>query len=317
MSLSKIKGMEKKKMLMVFPPLVGIIILLVVSLIFPEPGMIGVTVLLSIMVSVVPYVTWKYFRVKKVNAMEKQLPNFLRDLVDAKKSGLTLTQALKEASQNEYGMLNGDVDKMSKQLSWNMSFDEVMMRFAERNRDSVMIGRTVKMIMEAKRSGGKVISAMETVSSDVSTLIEINQKRRSEMSQHAAVLYLIYFMFLVITIILSKFLVPMTEELGGDDMMLGDGGGQICTTPMQASEEFVCSFFQSFARSLGLGTGEGIYYEGLFLSMVLIQGIFTGLIIGQVRNNSPSAGIKHSMIMAGTGLVLYVLASRYIPIEIM
>ncbi len=316
MSKKVVGNASPDKKLTLVPPLIGLVLVLIISLVFPEPGMIGITILLSVLISVSPYATWKYFRIKKINGMEQQLPNFLRDLVEAKKSGLTLTQALREASKNEYGMLNEEVNKMSKQLSWNMSFDEVLENFAKRNRDSTMIGRTVKMIMEAKRSGGKVISAMETVSSDVSTIIEVNEKRKSDMAQHSAVLYLIYFMFLAITIILSKFLVPMTEELADGELMIGEGGGQICTAPMQTSENVICSFFESFAGILGLGT-EGLYYQGLFLSMVLIQGIFTGLMIGQVRNNSPSAGIKHSLIMAGSGLIIYIIAARYIPIEIM
>ncbi len=309
--------LDKEDMLLLFPTAFSAVLILSVLLLHPEPGMIGITILLSIMVSVSPYAIWKYFRVKKVKGMERQFPNFLRDLVEAKKSGLTLTEALREASDNEYGMLNEEVEKMSNQLSWNMSFDEVMTKFGERNNDSDMISRTVKIIMEAKRSGGNIISAMETISSDVSRLIEIEKKRKSEMSQHAAVMYLIYFMFVGITIILSKILVPMTTEIGaGDDaLMMGDGGA-VCAPATQPSEELICSVFEGIALSLGIGAGEGAYYEGLFLSMVLVQGMFSGLIIGQIRNNSAVSGIKHSLIMTGIGLVSYIIASRYVTIEI-
>lgn len=310
--------MDKEDKLLIFPAVFSVFLILGVVLLHPEPGMIGITILLSIMISISPYAIWKYFRVKKVKGMEKQFPNFLRDLVEAKKSGLTLTEALKEASENEYGMLNEEVEKMSNQLSWNMSFDEVMTKFGERNKDSDMISRTVKIIMEAKRSGGNIISAMETISSDVSRLIEIEKKRKSEMSQHAAVMYLIYFMFLAITIILSKILVPMTTEIGGEGgkaLMIGSGG-TICSPATQPSEELICSMFEGIALALGIGGEGGAYYEGLFLSMVLVQGMFSGLIIGQIRNNSAVSGIKHSLIMTGVGLVTYIIAARYVTIEI-
>lgn len=313
----EITDMDLKDKLLLFPSIAGILLVFFVSILHPEPGMIGITVLLSIMISITPYAMWKYFRVKKVKGMERQFPNFLRDLVESKKSGLTLSEALRNAADNEYGMLNEEVKKMSNQLSWNMSFDEVMTKFGERNSDSTMITRTVKIIMEAKRSGGNIISAMETISSDVSRLIEIEKKRKSEMSQHAAVMYLIYFMFLAITIILSKILVPMTTELGGQgsDLMLG-GGGTICAPATQISEKLICSVFESIAIGLGIGSGQGAYYQGLFISMVLVQGMFSGLIIGQIRNNSAVSGIKHSLIMTGVGLVTYILAANYITFEI-
>ncbi len=316
-------NMGVKKIVTIVPPMIGVLIVLIVSLLYPDPGVIGITVLFSLMLSISPYATWKYFRVKRIKAMENQFPNFLRDLVEAKKSGMTLSQALKDASKNEYGMLNEEVKKMSNQLSWNMSFDEVMTGFSKRNNESDLITRTVRILMEAKKSGGNIVSAMETLSSDVSTVIEIEEERKSEMMQHAAVMYLIYFMFVAITVVLSKVLVPMTTEMDmggggglGMGIGLGDGGG-ICTPPMPFSEDFVCSFFESFAMAFGLGVEGGLYYEGLFVSMVIVQGIFSGLIIGQIRNNSAASGFKHSVIITGVGLVAYILASRYVPMEIM
>ncbi len=308
--------MDKKTKLLVFPPVIGVVFVLAVVLIYPDPGMIAASLLFSLMVSVSPFAVWKYFRVKKIKDMEKQFPNFLRDLVEGKKSGLTLTEALEDTSKNEYGELNEEVDKMAKQLSWNLSFDEVMEKFSERVAESDLMGRTVKIIMEAKRSGGQVVSAMETVSADVSSLIEMEEKRKSKMSQHAAVMYVIYFMFVVITVILSKILVPMTTDLaGGEEMMIGAGGG-VCSAPMQPVEGIICTIFESFALALGLGAEGGAYYEGLFMSMVLVQGIFSGLLIGQIRNNSTVSGFKHSVIMTGVGLVVYILAARYVTIEI-
>lgn len=309
-------GLNKKEVLLVFPPAVGILFVFLVSLLFPEPGMIGGSILLSIMISIAPYAVWKYIRVKNIKAMEEQFPNFLRDLVGSTKSGMTLTEALRETSKNEYGKLNREIEKMSNQLSWNMSFDEVINSFADRVEESNIMSRSIKIIMEAKKSGGDMVSTIETVSSDVSTLIELDKKRKSELSQQAAIMYIIYFMFVVIAILLSKILVPMTTELGEAESPLMGEGGAICTPPMEMVEEFICSIFQSIGSMMGVGVGAGAYYEGVFLSMVLIQGLLSGLMIGQIRNDSATSGMKHSLIMVGVGLTVYIMAARYLTIEI-
>ena len=50
-----------------------------------------------------------------------------------------------------------------------------------------------------------------------------------------------------------------------------------------------------------LGAGATCYYNALFLIMVVVQGIFTGLVAGQIGENSIVAGFKHSLIMTFSG----------------
>ena len=51
---------------------------------------------------------------------------------------------------------------------------------------------------------------------------------------------------------------------------------------------------------MGIPLGIANYYVAIFFYVVLIQGIFMGLIAGQLGENSITAGSKHSLIMAFT-----------------
>lgn len=73
-------------------------------------------------------------------------------------------------------------------------------------------------------------------------------------------------------------------------------------------EKFVCSFFISISKVFGLGSGVPGYYKGLFLSMILVEAIFSGLIIGQISNNSAPSGIRHSLIMIGVGFTAFIVS---------
>lgn len=316
--LRDIKDWPLEKKVKVIPPTVGVGITLITVVAFPgEIGMLGVSILFALLISFTPYSLYGYFITKRIRSHEDQFPNFLRDLVESKKSGMTLPQAIKSTSKNEYGKLSPQIRKMNNQIALGVSFEEVLDKFANRMEGSKLIQRSIRIIINAQKSGGDLVSTMETIASDAATIKEMEKEKKSKMQQHSMVMYLIYFMFLGITVILSKVLIPMTEmgrmsgQEGGLGVALGGGGG-ICI-PIETTtgiQNFVCSFFLSMSEVFGLGTGMGGYYKGLFLSMILIEGIFSGLIIGQISNNSPSAGIKHSLILTGVGFTAFLLTVK-------
>lgn len=301
--------------LKIIPATIGVIIILIPVITAPgNVGLLGVAVLFALLISFIPFTSYRYYQTKKITALEDQFPNFLRDLVESKKSGMTLPQAIEQASQNEYGRLSPEVKKMQHQLSLGVSFREVLSKFSERMEGSDLIQRSVGIIIEAKEGGGNVVSTMETIASDAATIKEMEEERKSKMQQHSVVMYLIYFMFMGIAIMLSKVLIPMTQMKGVSAEGLGVSMGQasLCT-PLEAKigvQRFVCSFFLSMAKVFGLGSGMPGYYKSLFLSMILIQGIFSGLIIGQISENSPFAGVKHSLIMIGVGFTAFLLGVK-------
>ena len=82
-------------------------------------------------------------RVKeKTNQMEEKFPDFLRDLAEYWKGGLSMTVAVQTLATSEYGALNHEVKKMSDQLSWGVSFGDVIDVCAER--EEKLIDETVR-----------------------------------------------------------------------------------------------------------------------------------------------------------------------------
>ena len=67
-----------------------------------------------------------------INAIEEKFPDFLRDMAEYWKGGLSMTVAVQTLAGSEYGALNNEVKKMSDQLSWGVAFSDVIGMFAER-----------------------------------------------------------------------------------------------------------------------------------------------------------------------------------------
>ncbi len=287
------------------PPIIAAILMFVGILMFwGNAAMIGNFILLGLVIGVIPYVILSYFDYEKIRAVEDQLPLFLLDLAETQKAGMGFPDALKMAAKTDYGKLSPEIIKMNNQLSWGIPLQEVLRRFSKRMSKSNSIRRVIGIINEAYISGGDVVRTMEAIAEDIVTVNEVEKERKSMMFQHVIVMYAIYFIFIGIIIGLSKTLIPMLElnveaaSMGGI-MTFQDP----CTTCIASSHIYCisCKIYGFVCEMFNLGVGASCYYNALFLIMATVQGIFTGLVSGQIGENSITAGFKHSLIMTFSG----------------
>ncbi|MDD5416710.1 MAG: type II secretion system F family protein [Candidatus Aenigmarchaeota archaeon] len=302
MDLKKLKmNFEAKKL----PPIIASAMVFIGIIVFwGNAAMIGNFILLALMIGVIPYILISYFEYQKIRVIEDQMPVFLLDLAETQKAGMGLPDALKTVSKTDYGKLTDEIKKMNDQLSWGIPLQEVLGRFAYRMRKSGTVSRVIRVINEAYSSGGDVVRTMEAISSDITTIKEAEKQRQSMMFQHVLVMYAIYFIFIGIIVGLSKTLIPMLEmnteaaAMGGiltfQDPCLACVGSNHIYCISCATYGFTCQMFN-------LGGGASCYYNSLFLLMAVIQGIFAGLVAGQIGENSIVAGFKHSLIMTFSG----------------
>ena len=235
-----------------------------------------------------PYLFYQYFDYTRTKAIEDKFPDFLRSLAEAQRSGITLIDAIHQARDVDYGALTPEILKMSSQLSWGVPFPKVMRMFEDRMSRSEFIKRTVTVVMEAFESGGDIAEAMSSVASNAVLVKDLEAERQNKLAQQVLVMYVIFFIFLGMVIVLQKILGPLfTMNLsgGGGGLFGGAAGGG--------------SVSQQFGPS---------YYRKMFFSMVVIQGVFNGLLAGQLGEGRVVAGIKHAAIMLITGVAIFMVA---------
>ncbi len=240
---------------------------------------------IGLFVGAFPYFIYRYLRYTKVKAMEDAFPEFLRNLSESQKSGITFTQAIITASKIDYGALSDEIKKMAAQISWGIPLPRVLEKFSERVRDSDFLRRSTAIILEAYRSGGDVAEVMESVAESARLVKELEAERKSRFNQQLLIMYAIYIIFLVIIVALNKILLPMFALSSSEDI-----GGM----------------------GLTMGNLDPNFYRTTFLHMILMQAVFAGLIAGQVGEGSVIAGIKHSAVMLALGSLVFVL---FIPAQ--
>jgi len=310
------KKQEKKKFNVKFVPVILAAVLIVISFFFYENvGIMGNLILLAIIVGVIPYAFISYFEYKKIKTMEEQLPLFLLDLSEAQKIGMTLTEALKQVSKTDYGKLTEEIKRINYQLSWGVNTQEAMNNFALRLKKSKLIGRVVRIINEAYSSGGDIARTMEATASDITAIKEAEKERRAVTYQHMLIMYAIYYIFIGIVIGLSQTLIPLMEldvqsGIAGSIMVFTDPCEICLTNP--GIYCINCSVFSVVCQMFGIETS--CYYYALFLLMAIVQGIFSGLVAGQIGEGSVTAGLKHSSIMtiSGFSILLFLLKTGVI-----
>lgn len=266
----------------------------------------------AITILILPYFLQRYAFYRWVKSLEGQFPNFVRDLADAKRSGMSFPQSIEIASRSNYGKLTPEVKRMHNKLSWGIPFVRVINLFKERTGGSKLITEAMTVIEESFKSGGDVASTLDSIARDIVMLKETEAERVSMLKQNVMIMYGIFFMFVGISIMIIFVMVPMVQTQPN----IPEGSfGFSFDNPCQGVSYFPCNVFGAIGFFLGASDGIASYYIAIFFVVVLTQGIFIGLIAGQLGENSVTAGSKHAIIMtlSGVGLFIFLAKAGFFP----
>lgn len=275
-------------------------------------------VILAIIVLILPYSMYKFLYFRRMKTYEAEFPNFLRDLAESQRAGLSLVQAIKTASKNDYGSLTKEVAKMENQLSWNVPLEKVLNNFSRRMSANKSMTRSILIIQQANKSGGNIEDTMDSLANNIESIRDVQQEKALLLNQQVIMMYAIFFIFLGISIALIKFLVPLLQTQGLTTGFAGIGfsgfGANPCEPCISSGSAacFGCSAFFSVSSAFDFGTPKqaAAYYKSLFFVMVIVQGFFSGLIAGQIGSDSIVAGVKHSLIMLIAGFSIFMLVVK-------
>lgn len=289
------------------------LIMIFIGFLTGDVAVIGNLLIISIIVSIVPYFIWKYSQFMWIKSIETQFPNFVRDLADSERSGMSLTEGIKIASKANYGKLSIEVQKMHNRLSWGTPFLRVMEIFGKRVKDSKIIMEALNIIRQSYEGGGDIAATLDSVSRDMIMLKEAEAERSSLVKEHVMIMYGIFFMFLGVAIMIIFVMVPMLQsqpKVAGSFSGLGTLGFSF-VDPCKGSQMFPCGFYSGICAMFGSATeGLSCYYIAMFFSVVMVQGVFTGLIAGQLGENSAVAGIKHSIVMVFVAVGIFFFLAK-------
>ena len=215
------------------------------------------------------YPYWKIN--KRIEDMEKRLPDAFFYLASSLRAGISFSEALEELTTANFGALTKEFKKTVAEIKKGRPTSEALLAFAIRNKKSPVLYRSMMIIIEALDRGAPMGDVLVSVGNDVREILRIKQERKASTGMQV--------MFFIIT---SGFIGPL---------ILG-----IVTQVMTAMTTEVGTFPTETVRSILLG-------------FVILQAIVSGLGIGVIREGKYSAGLKYSALLVAAGFVVFQGAS--------
>lgn len=142
-------------------------------------GLIGFIVLLDLFIGY-PYLT----ALQRVDSIEEILPDALKQMADTLKAGGTYEYALREIAMSEYGPLTKEMNTVLRKLEEGENFEDSLKTLSE-NVDSLLVRRTVTIIVDSVRAGAGLADILDQISEDVRALHRIGRERKSRTLMQA------------------------------------------------------------------------------------------------------------------------------------
>ncbi|PIO00038.1 hypothetical protein COT72_02620 [archaeon CG10_big_fil_rev_8_21_14_0_10_43_11] len=249
-----------------------------IIIIWPNYILMGYVLLLVVGISVGPITAYTYLEQRRIDDMEIHFPAFLRELSESKRAGVNLPNSIMNAARIDYGALTEEVRKMGNQLSWGVPLPKVLKMFQKRTEKSQYVNRSMAIVLESYYGGGDIAATMEAIANSVGDLKEVEKERNSILSEQVLIIYSIHFIFVAIIIAMYKIMLPLIAVQGTS------GAGLFSSVASAPSTD---------------------YFKILFFLTLTIQSVANGLVAGEAKEGSLSAGLKHTLIMLSVAIFGY------------
>jgi len=236
---------------------------------------------LGLIALMAPYGFAMTAKLRRISKIEERLPDFLRDVAEAGRFGMTLPDAIIVASQGRYGLLTDEIKKMASQLEWGVPVATALRLFEERV-PTPLVQRVVSIVTRANEAGGNVADVLTMVAHDTRETQLQQQARQISMLTYVTVIYIAFFVFLVTIYIMAAVFLP-----------------QMIT----AGESIACSSISS----AGAITLQYAFIPILFLAFlvaVIVHAVGDGIMAGVLYNGRISEGLQHATIMLTVGWLM-------------
>jgi flagellar protein FlaJ len=200
------------------------------------------------------------------NALEKALPDFIRDISEGRKIGLSPEQTIQALAEKHYGQLSKHVKKMSSQVSWGVSTVQVITTFVSEVKSWVT--REAGMLLaEVIDVGGGTVRSFSDMADFARKMNDLEGEKRSALKPYLFICYFSAIMVVVTTFIMVYFIStpinfgaaskiappPATVDKGAIDVLL------------------TVSIFESWVIGIVAGKmGEGSTADGFKHALALV-----------------------------------------------
>jgi flagellar protein FlaJ len=245
------------------------------------PLFAGLGVIVAIMPILIKLISENKIQTEK----EEMFLEFSRNLVESVKTGTPISKSIINMRDKDFRSLSPHVAKLANQISLGIPLNKALAIFSK-DVNNKSITRSLTLIGQAERAGGDIGEILESVAEAVSLADKLKKERKAAISSLVSQGYIIFLVFIVIILVLQFQIIPMVSGMG--DLGGSLGIGSLSAAKVQVDQQQI---------------------SNAFLYLILVQGFFTGLIIGKLAEGNIKSGVKHSFGLMFLSFIISTLAN--------
>jgi flagellar protein FlaJ len=263
---------------------IGIVVLLLLTGFFgivqtPIQNLVDlpIAVAITLVISAVPPAIVHQKIDSKKSSMERGISNFLRDLTETRKTGLSPESCISNLSNRDYGAFSSELKKMSSDIGWGIPMRNVIMSFVTKTK-SWMSQIVMFLLLEAVDVGGGTISMIESLARFNNMTQEVEKEKKMSVRPY---MIMPYFgaILLVATTLMTLIFTTQTVGMGVETSTAANNLNELTL---------------------------------IFTVSVVTHCYLIGLVAGKISEESLAAGFKHAALL----VVIAIVASKVVPMMV-
>ena len=252
----------------------GLIIIALDFVLFSNTKIFWFLMGLAVIIALLPFLIIFITETGREKEKEEKFLEFARNLTESVRAGTPISKSIINISGKEYGSLTEHVRKLANQVSLAIPVRQALRTFS-RDINNKVVSRSVELIIEAEAGGGEIGTVLDAVVRSVAEIEDLKKERSARVYSMVVQGYVIFFIFIAIMLFVELKFMPLIV-------------GALSGTSIGAGTELGFGFGQSVSAAV---------IERSFFILLLVQALFSGLVIGKLSEGSIRYGIKHSAIL--------------------
>ncbi len=234
------------------------------------------TALVALVLPAIFFIEYKEYLIRK---MERELPEFLKQLASLNEAGLNVVEALRHLSESELGVLGREVRLVKREVEWGELVTSALRKIEQRVKSGVF-SKVISMLVKTIEATPNLRDALTIASLYSEMEVEAKSRMRSQMSMYVLIIYLSFGVFLYTAYVLLTNLLSVFATI--DATSIG-----------------------SFAIGLDVNV-----VKQTFLETSLLVAVFSGVVAGVMGEGKIEAGLKHTFVLV---VIVYVFFRFIVP----
>jgi flagellar protein FlaJ len=232
-----------------------------------------------ILIALIPPAVIEYNNAVWLKQIDKNLPRLLRDVTESIRSGMPLIRALEIATTRDYGPMTKLLE--TAMVNFNLTSDlDGSLNWLGENLIRLSGKRMATILLEAERSGGRMLDVLETSITMFTSLDEYRDEREGVVGPYVLMVYVSSLIFLFVGwVIITQFLTPLAKtdmNIPGVATLIGK------MLPLE-------------------------YYKAIIFWAAVMEGLIGGLVAGKIADSKVASGLIHSVLLITITIVFYAL----------